>query len=76
MYYRNSSCAIVVYDITQKSSLDRARIWINELQSQSDDLLIALVGNKLDLEAERQVDNTVSSSSFYLFIFLSLYRLY
>ncbi|KAH3675826.1 hypothetical protein WICMUC_002472 [Wickerhamomyces mucosus] len=58
MYYRNSNAAVVVYDITQESSLERAKIWIKELQRQaSQDIVIALVGNKADLEEERQVDN-------------------
>lgn len=56
MYYRNANCALVAYDITQESSLDRAKSWIQELQKQaSADIVVALVGNKLDLEAERKV---------------------
>ncbi|KAI0464635.1 GTPase Ypt5 [Komagataella kurtzmanii] len=56
MYYRNANCALVAYDLTQESSLDRAKSWIQELQKQaSADIVVALVGNKLDLEAERKV---------------------
>ena len=32
MYYRNANCAVVVYDITQSTSLEKARNWIRELQ--------------------------------------------
>ncbi|CAG8762361.1 1582_t:CDS:2, partial [Acaulospora morrowiae] len=28
MYYRNANCAVVVYDITQASSLDKAKSWV------------------------------------------------
>src|ERR1700726_50203 len=56
MYYRNAHCAVVVYDITQASSLEKARSWIRELQRQADpSIVIALCGNKTDLSALRQV---------------------
>ncbi|WFC97938.1 GTP-binding protein of the rab/ypt [Malassezia yamatoensis] len=56
MYYRNAHCAIVVYDITQEDSLENAKGWIRELQRHADaNISIALVGNKLDLDARRQI---------------------
>ncbi|KAI8887552.1 ras protein [Backusella circina FSU 941] len=56
MYYRNANCAVVVYDITQTSSLDKAKAWVSELQRQADpDIVIALAGNKSDLEARRAI---------------------
>ena len=56
MYYRNANCAVVVYDITQPASLDKARTWIRELQRQADpSIIIALCGNKLDLQERRAV---------------------
>lgn len=56
MYYRNANCAVVVYDITQTASLEKARTWIRELQRQADpSIVIALCGNKVDLTARRQV---------------------
>lgn len=56
MYYRNANCAVVVYDITQTASLEKARTWIRELQRQADpSIIIALCGNKSDLSARRQV---------------------
>lgn len=58
MYYRNAQAAIVVYDITQLESLDKAKYWIKELLKQaSSDIIIALVGNKIDLESERKISN-------------------
>ncbi|CAD6499659.1 BgTH12-03767 [Blumeria graminis f. sp. triticale] len=50
MYYRNANCAVVVFDITQSSSLDKAKQWVKELQRQANEnIIIALAGNKLDL---------------------------
>jgi Ras-related protein Rab-5C len=52
MYYRNAQAAIVVYDITKAASLDKAKSWVKELQRQANpNIVIALAGNKLDLEA-------------------------
>ncbi|CAG8636942.1 3652_t:CDS:10, partial [Acaulospora morrowiae] len=57
MYYRNANCAVVVYDITQASSLDKAKSWVKELQRQADpNIVIALAGNKSDLSARRAID--------------------
>lgn len=57
MYYRNAQAAIVVYDITQCESLEKAKYWIKELKRQANkDILIILVGNKVDLEVERNVN--------------------
>ena len=55
MYYRNSQAAIVVYDITKSATLDKAKSWVKELQRQANtDIVIALVGNKLDLCDEQE----------------------
>jgi small GTP-binding protein len=57
MYYRNASVALVVYDITQKSSFEGAQSWIEEiLRRASDNCIILLLGNKSDLENEIKVD--------------------
>lgn len=50
MYYRNAQAALVVYDLTKPTSLIKAKHWVAELQRQaSPGIVIALVGNKLDL---------------------------
>ncbi|KAI8334198.1 ras family-domain-containing protein [Chlamydoabsidia padenii] len=58
MYYRCAQAAVVVYDITKSATLEKAKSWVKELQRQANqDIVIALVGNKVDLadEEERQV---------------------
>lgn len=53
MYYRNAQAALVVYDLTKPTSLTKAKHWVAELQRQaSPGIVIALVGNKLDLADE------------------------
>ena len=56
MYYRNTQIAIIVYDITQKHTFLTVKKWIKELQQKGPpDVLIAIVGNKQDLEDRRKV---------------------
>ena len=56
MYYRNARCAVVVYDITDAASFERAKKWVDELiSSASLRVVIALCGNKCDLEDDRKV---------------------
>jgi len=56
MYYRGAKVAVVAYDITSATSLEKAKTWIRELQRQADpNIIIALAGNKSDLEEGREV---------------------
>lgn len=59
MYYRNAQAAVVVYDVTKASSLEKAKTWVKELQRQANpNIVIALAGNKIDL-----VNPSASSTS-------------
>jgi Ras-related protein Rab-5C len=62
MYYRNAQAALVVYDVTKPTSFIKARHWVNELKAQaSPGIIIALVGNKLDLVDEGNEDEGAES---------------
>ena len=55
-YYRNSCGVILVYDITNKSSFENLQNWIEKIQNRaSEKIRIVLVGNKIDLENQREV---------------------
>ena len=57
MYYRGASAAIVVYDITNQDSFTGAKSWVKELQRRGDpNVVIALAGNKADLDSRRKVE--------------------
>ncbi|CRG94314.1 ras-related protein Rab-5A, putative [Plasmodium gallinaceum] len=47
LYYRGATCAIVVFDISNSNSLDRAKTWVNQLKISSNYIII-LVANKID----------------------------
>ena len=55
-YYKNSVCAMVVYDITSQESFEHVQNWIEDIRNQSPKtVLIILIGNKIDLEDKRVV---------------------
>merc|ERR1711907_611457 len=57
MYYRGAAAAIVVYDITNRDTFQRAKQWVKELQRQGNpNIVIALSGNKSDLNSKRKVE--------------------
>jgi len=57
MYYRGAQAAIVVYDITNPDSFERAKTWVKELQRQGNpNIVIALAGNKIDLASKRKIE--------------------
>jgi len=57
MYYRGAQAAVIVYDITSYDSFSRAQKWVKELQRQgSPNMVVALIGNKVDLASKRAVE--------------------
>ena len=56
MYYRGAKAAIIVYDITNKSSFEKACLWVKKLSEDvSNSIYIIIVGNKSDLELSRKI---------------------
>lgn len=56
-YYRSANGVIIVYDITKRQSYVNLQRWIDEVRRYTaSNVILALVGNKCDLEGERQVD--------------------
>lgn len=59
IYYRNAHGAILVYDITDRSSFERVQKWVKELRKMVGDrnrICLIIVGNKSDLSRQRSVD--------------------
>ncbi|CAD5122106.1 DgyrCDS10556 [Dimorphilus gyrociliatus] len=55
-YIRDSSVAVVVYDITNATSFQQTSKWIDDVRTErGSDVIIMLVGNKTDLTDKRQV---------------------
>nr|GMD05424.1 glycosyltransferase family protein 64 C3 [Ipomoea batatas] len=61
MYYRGAAAAVIVYDITNQASFERAKKWVQELQAQGNqNMVMALAGNKADLLDARKVEPEAS----------------
>lgn len=55
-YIRDSAVAVVVYDVTCRESFEQTNRWIRDVKKErGDDVIIFLIGNKLDLSDMRQV---------------------
>eukprot|EP01016_Furgasonia_blochmanni_P039565 TRINITY_DN4936_c0_g1_i1.p3 TRINITY_DN4936_c0_g1~~TRINITY_DN4936_c0_g1_i1.p3 ORF type:complete len:248 (+),score=49.93 TRINITY_DN4936_c0_g1_i1:112-855(+) len=55
-YYRGALGAFLVFDITKYQTFVSVDRWLQEFRAQSEpDATIILIGNKVDLEAEREV---------------------
>ena len=55
-YYKNSACALIVYDITRRASFESISSWIEDCKNSSPkSIMMVLVGNKVDLEEKREI---------------------
>ncbi|XP_059181419.1 ras-related protein Rab-19-like [Centropristis striata] len=55
-YYRSAHGAIIAYDITRRPTFDSVTHWIKEVELYgATNVVLVLIGNKCDLEQERQV---------------------
>ena len=55
-YYKSSTCAFIIYDVTDKKSFSNVTSWLDECKEMCyNNILICLVGNKTDLEDKRVI---------------------
>jgi GTPase SAR1 family protein len=55
-YYRGAAGALLVYDISSRESYNAVSNWLTDAQNLANpNLVVLLVGNKRDLEEDRQV---------------------
>jgi small GTP-binding protein len=56
-YYNNAHAVVIVYDITNKRSFENLPLWLDDVQRYcKKDAIKLLVGNKKDLNEQRQID--------------------
>ena len=52
-FYRNTSLAIIVYDISSKKSYEGLDIWLKDLRQHTEENIpVFIIGNKMDLERQ------------------------
>ena len=55
-YYKGAKGAFIVYDITRKNSFESVEKWVSDVTAVADKkITVVLIGNKCDLEDQRQV---------------------
>jgi small GTP-binding protein len=63
-YFRNAIGAVLVFDLTQKSTFDDVNSWLNDLNSLcAPNAYIVLVGNKSDLKEDRAVSEAEANEA-------------
>jgi len=56
MYIRDTQIILLIYDITDRESFNSIPVWLKEvLNVKNTDVIFALIGNKMDLTAKREV---------------------
>ena len=55
-YYKGAKGAFIVYDMTRKNTFDSVNRWVSDITAAADKrITLILIGNKSDLEDQRQV---------------------
>lgn len=59
MYYRNAKAAVICFDLTDKSSFEKAEYWVNQILTNEPNCKIYLCGTKVDLIHDEIVQRAV-----------------
>jgi small GTP-binding protein len=62
MYYKGARAIIIAYDVTSIVSFDGAKKWLQEIESNTSNILIILIANKIDLESKRIVSKDMAKN--------------
>lgn len=75
-YYKGAKGALLVYDVTRRETFENISKWVPELKQTGDkDVTIILVGNKSDLENERQVSTEEGNKKAELYRIILYYHI-
>jgi Ras-related protein Rab-2A len=57
-YYRSAIGALLIYDITRRETFEHLQEWMEEVKVNGNEAMeVLLIGNKTDLESEREVSS-------------------
>jgi len=52
IYFRDAVAAIIVFDVTNRDTLEKTGKWIDDLRAEApENCILCLTGNKIDLES-------------------------
>ena len=71
---RDADGAILVYDITDCDSFTKVKTWVKELRKMlgPENISLAIVGNKIDLEKQRHVNAQEAQEYVYSLYFIQI----
>lgn len=61
-YYRNADVAVYVYSVTDTASLHYLSQWLKDTEQHAPNALRVMVGNKIDLESNVEVEESVAQA--------------
>lgn len=65
MYYRGAQAAVVVYDVTNVKTFNRAINWVKELRQQANSqIIMVLAGNKADMAGDKRAVTSEEGQTF------------
>ena len=59
-FLRDTDGAFLVFDLTEKSSFDHIKKWLNEINDSNENVKIIILGNKSDLKDKRVVAEDIA----------------
>ena len=64
LYYKAAGCVLLTFDLTRKSTFDELKkFWVKQIEQQCDPkIVVVIVGNKCDMNKERQVEESEARS--------------
>lgn len=74
-YYRNADAAVYLYSVTDTASLHYLSQWLKDTQQHAPDALKVMVGNKIDLESNVEVEDSVAQAFANLHSIQHVYRI-
>jgi len=57
MYFRGARGGFIVFDVTNRKSFENVSLWLEEVQKHCENIPLLLIGNKIDLEDQREVSS-------------------
>ena len=60
LYYRDANAALIVFDYSNKKTLESIKFWRKELSDKinTEDIILKIVGNKYDLVKEDAITDS------------------
>ena len=62
MYYKGAKAIIIAFDVTALASFEGAKKWLHEIESNTTNITIVLLANKIDLDSKRVVSKETAKS--------------